>query len=267
MPNPDRSQHIGGQYQPRDVGDGPCASNDPVDQTEGPPGHCDTLRTLTAEANPAIRTPAVNRTSPARQVLAPMTAAQVASPQAVNSARGIVNANAARSIHPAHKIKVVLKLHRPSPNQENQRPPMALKPLVHRRRRGIQKARSLASTHKACGAGCGAGCGGARGRFTPGKLHAGVRPPRAAARDGSIAREDAMLSIARGVQHVQSCNGCDRPLCQSTRTLVRRCAHHVRQCSLLSCRDCQACNVSRMVQIAWQSGNESDRVGICAKGF
>jgi hypothetical protein len=59
-------------------------------------------------------------------------------------------------------------------------------------------------------------------------------------------------SILRGVSHIQSCTGCARLLCHSTRKLVKRCAQHVRSCPLLSCRQCASCKISRMVQVAWQ---------------
>jgi len=265
MPRPSHPQQDGTQHQPYDVDGGSCPPDDAnavdVGQTE---------LLLGTDLEPALNSfpetdEADTGAETARQVLSPLAVAQIAVPQPANvrsprSVGGIVNTSTARSVHPLQKTKIILKLARPGVNQENQRPPLR-KPLSHRRRRGIQKVRSLVPPHKNCSV----GCGGPGGRFSVGKLPRGVTPPRAAARDGSIAHGDAMLSIARGVQHVQSCSGCDRSLCQSTRTLVRRCAHHVRQCSLLSCRDCQACNVSRMVQIAWQSGNESDRVGICAK--
>ena len=103
----------------------------------------------------------------------------------------------------------------------------------------------------------------AKKRFTVGKLPRGIKPPRAAARDGSIAHEDAALSISRGVWHMKGCHGCDRALCRSARALVKHCAHHVRQCKLLSSQDCQACNVSSMVKAAWQSEIPDDTGETC----
>jgi len=75
-------------------------------------------------------------------------------------------------------------------------------------------------------------------------------------RQSRVSDAEARTSIARGILHIQSCNGCSRPLCQSIRKLIQRCAAHAQQCQVLSCSECAACNVSRMVQIAWRSGPE-----------
>ena len=95
-------------------------------------------------------------------------------------------------------------------------------------------------------------------RFTVFKLPRGLKPPRAAARDGSIAHGDAALSVGLGVRHIKGCHGCDLALCNSARRLVRRCANHVRHCKRLNSQDCQACNVSSMVKTALQSEISDD---------
>jgi len=80
-----------------------------------------------------------------------------------------------------------------------------------------------------------------------------------------VSEMDARTSIARGILHLQSCNGCSRPLCLSTRKLIRRCAAHAQQCRVLSCSECTACNVSRMVQVALRGGPEVNCVQNCVQ--